>query len=73
MGRYTARRLLEAIPTLIFVSIVVFGLIRMAPGDPAAFPRLRAGNVDPDRAAPGSRAAPEEPRPQLLLYALPAC
>jgi peptide/nickel transport system permease protein len=36
MGRYTARRLLEAIPTLIFVSIVVFGLIRMAPGDPAA-------------------------------------
>ncbi|MCC6790952.1 MAG: ABC transporter permease [Thermomicrobiales bacterium] len=36
MARYAARRCLEAIPTLIFVSIIVFGLIRMAPGDPAA-------------------------------------
>jgi peptide/nickel transport system permease protein len=36
MARYAARRCFEAIPTLIFVSIIVFGLIRMAPGDPAA-------------------------------------
>jgi peptide/nickel transport system permease protein len=36
MGRYAARRLLEAIPTLFIVSVVVFSLIRMAPGDPAA-------------------------------------
>src|SRR5215212_10278180 len=36
MARYAARRLLEAIPTLFLVSVVVFTLIRMAPGDPAA-------------------------------------
>jgi peptide/nickel transport system permease protein len=36
MARYAARRCLEAIPTLFFVSIIVFALIRMAPGDPAA-------------------------------------
>jgi len=36
MARYAARRCLEVIPTLFFVSIIVFGLIRLAPGDPAA-------------------------------------
>lgn len=36
MGKYAARRLLEVIPTLLIVSVVVFGLIRLAPGDPAA-------------------------------------
>ena len=36
MARYVAQRCLEAIPTIFFVSIIVFALIRMAPGDPAA-------------------------------------
>jgi len=36
MARYAARRCLEAIPTIFFVSVIVFALIRMAPGDPAA-------------------------------------
>src|SRR5215216_3253471 len=36
MARYAARRILEAVPTLFLVSVVVFTLIRMAPGDPAA-------------------------------------
>lgn len=31
-----ARRLLAAIPTLLIVSVIVFGLMRLAPGDPAA-------------------------------------
>lgn len=35
MARYAARRVLELIPTVFFVSIIVFGLIRLAPGDPA--------------------------------------
>src|SRR6476469_9951245 len=35
MARYAARRVLELIPTVFFVSVIVFGLIRMAPGDPA--------------------------------------
>lgn len=36
MVTFAARRIAQAIPTLIFVSIIVFTLIRMAPGDPAA-------------------------------------
>lgn len=36
MARYAARRILESIPTIFFVSVIVFALIRMAPGDPAA-------------------------------------
>src|SRR5262245_28494503 len=35
MWRYTLRRLLYAVPTLLGVSIVVFALITMAPGDAA--------------------------------------
>ncbi len=35
MGRFIVQRLLESIPTLLIVSIVVFSLVRMAPGDPA--------------------------------------
>ena len=40
MGRFIIQRLGEAIPTLLIVSMVIFGLIRMAPGDPA---ELRMG------------------------------
>ena len=36
MGRYVTQRLLEIIPTLLIVTAIVFILIRMAPGDPAA-------------------------------------
>ena len=35
MLRYTLRRLLSLIPALLGVSIVVFGVIRLLPGDPA--------------------------------------
>jgi peptide/nickel transport system permease protein len=40
MARFIVQRLGEAIPTLLIVSMVVFGLIRLAPGDPA---QLRMG------------------------------
>lgn len=36
MARFAASRILQAIPTMFIVSMLVFGLIRMAPGDPAA-------------------------------------
>ena len=36
MGRYILRRLLEAIPVLVGISVVTFLIIRLAPGDPAA-------------------------------------
>jgi peptide/nickel transport system permease protein len=35
MARFVLRRCLQAIPTLLVVSIVVFTLMRLAPGDPA--------------------------------------
>ncbi len=35
MLRYITGRLLQLIPVLFFVSVIVFGMIRLAPGDPA--------------------------------------
>ena len=35
MLQYIAKRLLLALPTLFLVSVIVFGLIRLVPGDPA--------------------------------------
>ena len=34
MTAYISRRLLTAVPTLIFISVVVFGILALAPGDP---------------------------------------
>lgn len=34
MGRYIIRRVLTAIPTLILISMVIFGILALAPGDP---------------------------------------
>ena len=36
MLTYTIRRLLFAIPTLIFISLIIFLLLELAPGDPMA-------------------------------------
>jgi peptide/nickel transport system permease protein len=36
MGTYLVRRILTAIPTLIFISFVVFALLDLAPGDPTS-------------------------------------
>lgn len=36
MAKYLARRLLIAIPTLLLISAVVFGILALAPGDPMA-------------------------------------
>lgn len=36
MTRYIGRRMLTAIPTLILISMVVFGILALAPGDPLA-------------------------------------
>ncbi len=36
MGTFVLRRILELIPTLLIISAIVFGLLRLAPGDPAA-------------------------------------
>ncbi|MDQ6601351.1 MAG: ABC transporter permease, partial [Chloroflexota bacterium] len=36
MGKYIIRRLVTAVPTLIAISIVLFAIISLAPGDPLA-------------------------------------
>ncbi len=36
MGTYIIRRLLTAIPTLIAISIIIFAILKLAPGDPMA-------------------------------------
>ncbi|MET0773565.1 MAG: ABC transporter permease [Candidatus Limnocylindrales bacterium] len=47
MAAYAARRLLAAIPILLVVSFVTFGLIRLAPGDPVLIV-LGGRRVDPE-------------------------
>jgi peptide/nickel transport system permease protein len=34
MGRYIARRLIYAVPTLVLISVVLFAVLALAPGDP---------------------------------------
>jgi peptide/nickel transport system permease protein len=35
MGRYAAKRLLQAVPILALVSLISFGIMKLVPGDPA--------------------------------------
>ena len=36
MLTYTIRRLILSVPTLLFISLVIFLLLKLAPGDPMA-------------------------------------
>ncbi len=47
MGRYVARRSLQAIPLLFVVSIIVFGMLNLAPGGPMAAYERRAVGMSP--------------------------
>jgi peptide/nickel transport system permease protein len=49
MGRYIARRLLQAIPMLLLLSIGLFALVNLAPGGPLAG-HSRSRHVRPERA-----------------------
>lgn len=46
MGRYTLTRLLSLIPVLLIVAVIVFFLIHLTPGDPAAI--MLGPNATPD-------------------------
>lgn len=48
MGRYIVRRLLQAIPMLFFISLVLFGLVNLAPGGPLAG-HSRSRRTDPEK------------------------
>ena len=61
MARYAAARIVQAIPTIFIVSMMVFGLIRMAPGDPAA---MRMGR---EAAKPENQPALEALREEMGL------
>ncbi len=68
MLRYVARRLIAAVPTLVGVSLVVFLLVHLLPGDPA---RVIAGLLasDEDVARIRHQLGLDEPLPvQLGLY-----
>lgn len=47
MGRYIVRRLLQAIPLLILLSIMFFALVNIAPGGPMAA-QSRSRRIDPE-------------------------
>lgn len=49
MGTYVLRRLIQAIPILIGISVVSFAIIHLAPGDPTD--RFRSGRVSPETIA----------------------
>jgi peptide/nickel transport system permease protein len=62
MLAFTFRRLLMAIPTLLFISLVIFLLLELAPGDPLTIPpevraktRLALGLGEPMRVRYGLR------------------
>jgi len=49
MGRYAAKRLLQAVPILLLVSLISFGIMKLVPGDPAvvmAGPSATAQELD---------------------------
>ncbi len=48
MGTYIIRRLLQAIPMLLLVSIVLFALVNIAPGGPMAA-YSRTNRMDPEK------------------------
>lgn len=48
MGKYILRRLLYAIPTLLGVSVLVFAVSRLAPGDPVQLYTFGLQNVTPE-------------------------
>jgi peptide/nickel transport system permease protein len=45
MARFVLRRCLETVPTLLLISMVVFALIRLAPGDPAEMRMGRSASM----------------------------
>jgi peptide/nickel transport system permease protein len=48
MGAYIIRRVLWAIPLLLFVSVIVYGLLELSPGGPTAMYLRRGGGISPE-------------------------
>ncbi len=67
MLKFALSRLLSAIPTLFIVSVAVFGLIRLIPGDPAS---LMLGDLADAEALAAARSAMGLDRPIPVQFAL---
>lgn len=65
MLKYALKRLLLAIPTLLLVSVIVFALVRMIPGDPA---QLMLGDLDDPAALQRLRSEWGLDRPLPMQY-----
>lgn len=72
MGRYIARRVLVAAPTLLALSFLIFALVSIAPGDPAdELARRLNGSQEPSPAQiEAARLELHLDRPFLAQYAL---
>src|SRR3954466_3591117 len=69
MTSYLARRLLTILPTLVFVSMLIFGLQQLLPGDPAVV--LAGEDRDPTVVAHlREKIHLGEPRPARSLYGI---
>ncbi len=66
MQQYVIRRLVQLVPVLLGVSIVVFGLLNLIPGDPARL-FLGPGATPEDIAAMRSRLGLDQPLPKQYL------
>lgn len=64
MGKYILRRLLQQIPILLGVSILLFAIIQLAPGDPLASymqnPNMTVAQIEALKEAYGLNASPVE-------------
>jgi peptide/nickel transport system permease protein len=67
LGLYIARRLAALIPTLLIVSVLIFSLQRLLPGDPAL---ALAGEEHDERAVAAIRAKYHLDRPVAVQYAI---
>lgn len=67
MGAYLLKRLLMAVPTLVLVAIVVFVLVRVAPGDPA---QVLLGDAATPEAVAALRARLGLDQPFLVQFAV---
>ena len=67
LGRYIARRLFALVPTLAFVSILIFSLQQLLPGDPAL---ALAGEERDPAAVAAIRAKYHLDRPMVVQYGI---
>ncbi len=68
MGRYVARRVLQAIPTFLGITLLSFALVRLAPGDPLSLMVFGIPDLSPEQVA-SLRAAYHLDDPLPVQYA----